>query len=54
MTGVELKAIEDLLDARICAWVAAVWNRYGDVGVRVFGDAASGHIAVPIGSVVAR
>jgi predicted RNase H-like nuclease len=44
---------EDLIDARICAWVAAVWNRYGDTGVRVFGDAASGHIAVPIGSVVA-
>jgi predicted RNase H-like nuclease len=53
MTGVELKAIEDLLDARICAWVAAVWSRYGDTGVRVFGDATSGHIAVPIGSVVA-
>jgi predicted RNase H-like nuclease len=53
MTGVELKAVEDLLDARICAWVAAVWNRYGNAGVRVFGDAVSGHIAVPIGSVVA-
>jgi len=53
MTGIELKAIEDLIDARICAWVAAVWTRYGDRGVRVFGDAASGHIAVPIGSVVA-
>jgi predicted RNase H-like nuclease len=53
MTGPELKAIEDLIDARICAWVAAVWTRYGDRGVRVFGDPASGHIAVPIGSVVA-
>jgi predicted RNase H-like nuclease len=53
MTGIELKAIEDLLDARICAWVAAVWNRYGSAGVRVFGDTVSGHIAVPIGSVVA-
>ena len=53
MTGVELKAIEDLLHARICAWVAAVWNRYGSTGVRMFGDAASGHIAVPLGSVVA-
>ncbi len=53
MTGVELKSVEDLLDARICAWVAAAWSRYGDTGVRVFGDAASGHIAVPIGSVVA-
>jgi predicted RNase H-like nuclease len=53
MTGPELKSVEDLLDARICAWVAAVWNRYGSAGVRVFGDATSGHIAVPIGSVVA-
>ena len=53
MTGAELKAVEDLLDARICAWVAAVWNRYGDEGVRVFGDTTSGHIAVPVGSVVA-
>ena len=53
MTGGELKAIEDLLDARICAWVAAVWIRYGDTRVRVFGDAVSGHIVVPIGSVVA-
>lgn len=48
----QLKAIEDLLDARICAWVAAVWTRHGNAGVRVFGDASSGHIAVPIGSVV--
>ena len=49
-----MKAVEDLLDARICAWVAAVWNRYRNAGVRVFGDAASGHIAVPLGLVVAR
>ena len=53
MTGRELKAVKDLLDARICAWVAAVWIRYGNAGVRVFGDATSGHIAVPLGSVVA-
>ena len=53
MTGAELKSVEDLLDARICAWVAAVWTRHGGEGVRVFGDAATGHIAVPIGSVVA-
>ena len=54
MTGPELKAIEELLDSRICAWVAAVWNRYRNTRVRVSGDAASGHIAVPIGSVAAR
>jgi predicted RNase H-like nuclease len=53
MTGRELKAIEDLIDARICAWVAAVWNRYRNARVRVFGDTVGGHIAVPIGSVVA-
>jgi predicted RNase H-like nuclease len=53
MTGVELKSIEDLLDSRICAWVAAVWNRYGNARVRVFADPGSGHAEVPIGSVVA-
>ena len=49
--GRALKAIEDRLDAQVCAWVASVWGRYPD-RVRLFGDAAVGHIAVPIGRAV--
>jgi predicted RNase H-like nuclease len=50
--GAALKAIEDRLDARICAWIAEVWHHCAD-RVRLFGDADRGHIAVPIGSCVA-
>ncbi len=46
--GRALKAVEDRLDARICAWVASVFGRRPD-RVKLFGDAAGGHIAVPIG-----
>lgn len=49
MTGRELKAVEDLLDARVCAWVGLVWRRFGTDRVRLFGDPLTGHIAVPIG-----
>ena len=45
--GRSLKGIEDLLDARVCAWVALRWHQQGPDGVRIFGDAESGHIAVP-------
>jgi predicted RNase H-like nuclease len=47
--GRQLKSIEDRLDARLCAWIAAVWNRYGERRVRLFGTAADGHIAIPFG-----
>lgn len=47
------KAIEDQLDARVAAWVAAVWARHGPSRMRLFGDAERGHIAVPIGPFVA-
>ncbi len=50
--GRALKDIEDLLDARVCAWVAAVWQRRRREGVRLFGTSCSGHIAVPIGPAV--
>ena len=49
LAGRQLKAIEDRLDARICAWVALAWIRHGSDSVRLFGDAEGGHIAVPIG-----
>ncbi len=48
------KAIEDRLDARVAAWVAAVWARHGTDRVRLFGDAVNGHIAVPIGPFAAE
>ena len=46
--GAALKAIEDRLDARICAWVASLWA-HDRTRVRVFGDRATGHIAVCLG-----
>lgn len=46
--GRALKGVEDQLDARVCAWVALLWH--DDPGrVRIFGDQATGHIAVPCG-----
>lgn len=50
--GRAAKAIEDRLDARVAAWVAAVWARHGTSRVRLFGDAENGHIAVPVGPFV--
>ncbi len=52
--GRSAKAIEDQLDARVAAWVAAVWARHGTGRVRLFGDADGGHIAVPIGPFVEK
>jgi predicted RNase H-like nuclease len=51
--GRELKRIEDSLDARICAWIAAVWTRHGRERVQLHGSSAGGHIAVPTGRFVA-
>lgn len=45
-TGRSLKAVEDRLDAHFCAWSAAVWSRYGEGRVRLFGDRDGGHIGV--------
>ncbi|MFQ5948201.1 MAG: DUF429 domain-containing protein [Acidimicrobiia bacterium] len=47
-SGRELKAIEDRLDARFCAWTAAMWSRWGSKRVCLFGDPEGGHIAVPL------
>lgn len=45
--GRALKGVEDALDARFCAWIASAWDRRGPEAFRMFGDAGSGHIAVP-------
>ena len=45
--GRALKGVEDLLDARVCAWVALRWAHAGPSGMTIYGDASSGHIAVP-------
>lgn len=44
--GRALKNAEDLLDARVCAWIAAVWRRHGRTGIDLYGS-PDGHIAVP-------
>ncbi len=48
LRGAGLKAAEDLLDARFCAWMAARWLTAGPAGFTLYGDAAGGHIAVPL------
>lgn len=49
--GAAMKALEDRLDARICAWIASVWGTVPQ-RMRLFGDAAAGHIAVPVDAFV--
>lgn len=49
--GSALKAIEDRLDARVCAWVASLWA-HDRARVRLFGDSATGHIAIGLGPAV--
>lgn len=48
LRGREMKDLEDRLDAVICALSALHIWRYGEAGTRVFGDAPSGYIAVPV------
>ena len=47
--GRALKNVEDLLDARVCAWIALRWSHARHRGIELYGDAETGHIAVPIG-----
>lgn len=47
--GSLLKGYEDLLDARICAWIASAWHQFGAARVRIFGRADRDHIAIPNG-----
>ncbi len=46
-TGAALKALEDKLDALICAYVAAHWWYWGLERNLVLGDATTGYIVVP-------
>lgn len=48
--GRALKALEDRLDASICAWIAAAWTHGGSDAIAFFGDPAGAHIAVPRGT----
>ena len=47
LTGKELKAIEDMLDSLICAYVAAHWWYWGKAKNLVLGDLDSGYIVIP-------
>ena len=47
LTGKELKAIEDMLDSLICAYVAAHWWYWGEAKNLVLGDLDSGYIVIP-------
>lgn len=48
-TGKELKAIEDMLDSLLCAYVAAHWWYWGEVKNIVLGDLDTGYIVIPQG-----
>lgn len=52
--GRALKDAEDLLDARLCAWLALLWVEKGPDGFTIYGDRESGHIAVPRGPALSR
>ena len=47
-TGKELKAIEDMLDSLICAYVAAHWWCWGMAKNMVLGDLDTGFIIIPL------
>ena len=47
LTGKELKAIEDMLDSLICAYVAAHWWYWGEAKNLVLGDLDTGYIVIP-------
>jgi predicted RNase H-like nuclease len=45
--GAGLKAVEDLADAHVCAYVALWWWWHGTAASLVAGDDATGAIVVP-------
>ena len=45
--GAGLKAVEDLADAHVCAYVGLWWWSHGRAATPVAGDDASGAILVP-------
>ena len=46
--GKELKAIEDMLDSLICAYIAAYWWYWGTAKNMVLGDLDTGYIVIPL------
>jgi predicted RNase H-like nuclease len=47
LRGAGLKAVEDLADAHVCAYVGLWWWTYGPAATLVAGDDATGAILVP-------
>ena len=47
LTGKALKAIEDMLDSLICAYVAAYWWYWGEAKNLVLGNLDDGYIIIP-------
>jgi predicted RNase H-like nuclease len=47
LRGARLKAVEDLADAHVCAYVGLWWWRHGAAATLVAGDDATGAILVP-------
>ncbi|MBC7169787.1 DUF429 domain-containing protein [Candidatus Bipolaricaulota bacterium] len=48
LRGQALKAVEDLLDALVCAYIAVHLWYWGEAGCRRFGDLDTGYVLVPI------
>ncbi|QAA76884.1 MAG: hypothetical protein BIP78_1118 [Candidatus Bipolaricaulis sibiricus] len=48
LRGRALKAVEDLLDALVCAYIALHLWYWGEAGCRRFGDLDMGYVLVPI------
>ena len=46
-SGKELKAIEDMLDSLLCAYVAAHWWYWGEAKNMVLGNLDTGYILIP-------
>lgn len=53
LTGKELKAIEDMLDSLICAYVAAHWWYWGTAKNLVLGNLDTGFIVIPLANQIA-
>lgn len=49
----DYKRREDLLDAAICAWTAALWHRFGEQRCQVLGVVDHGPATRPIASIIA-
>jgi predicted RNase H-like nuclease len=47
--GAALKALEDQLDALLCAYIGAWWWHWGSSRTLVAGNAREGFIVVPVG-----